>query len=232
MPVDEVAGASKGKKHHKKVVARKKGAAQYKEEGAADFKGGLHAKNTKHSESGEHLGAKRMGFTQNFGAARQNSYAQGAARVASIMSFGASKKKGAADSGHGSPVGHSHDKYISPERLESNIQGTTSADMGMDLNEVVVSANANNNKPNKPNKERKNPKVKSIYKTEITGINAPIVGGGSSGYGRGGAFHNSGLSMITGYSRVNPVFTKKRVKRSQKQIDRMRSRGITFKEDN
>ena len=42
-------------------------------------------------------GAGRMGFTQNFGAARQNSYAQGAAKVASIMSFGASKKKGAAD---------------------------------------------------------------------------------------------------------------------------------------
>ena len=83
---------------------RKKGAAQYKEEGAADFKGGLHAKNTKHSESGEHLGAKRMGFTQNFGAARQNSYAQGAAKVASIMSFGASKKKGAADHVVGHPV--------------------------------------------------------------------------------------------------------------------------------
>ena len=64
-----------------------------RKKGAADFKGGLHAKNTKHSESGEHLGAKRMGFTQNFGAARQNSYAKGAAKVASIMSFGASKKK-------------------------------------------------------------------------------------------------------------------------------------------
>ena len=82
------------KKHHKKVVARKKGAAQYKEEGAADFKGGLHAKNTKHSESGEHLGAKRMGFTQNFGAARQNGYAKGAAKVASIMNFGAAKYGG------------------------------------------------------------------------------------------------------------------------------------------
>tara|TARA_R110000868_G_scaffold179055_4_gene419008 strand:- start:1479 stop:2213 length:735 start_codon:yes stop_codon:yes gene_type:complete len=85
-------------------MAKKKGAAQYKEEGAADFKGGLHAKNTKHSESGEHLGAKRMGFTQNFGAARQNSYAQGAAKVASIMSFGASKKKGAADHIAGHPA--------------------------------------------------------------------------------------------------------------------------------
>ena len=80
------------------------GVAKYQEEGAADFKGGLHAKNTKHSESGEHLGAKRMGFTQNFGAARQNSYAQGAAKVASIMSFGASKKKGVADHIVGHPA--------------------------------------------------------------------------------------------------------------------------------
>ena len=80
------------------------GVAKYQEEGAADFKGGLHAKNTKHSESGEHLGAKRMGFTQNFGPARQNSYAQGAAKVASIMSFGASKKKGVADHIVGHPA--------------------------------------------------------------------------------------------------------------------------------
>ena len=66
---------------------KKKGAS--KKKGSADFKGGLHAKNTKHSESGEHLGAKKagaaMGFTQNFGPARQNSYARGAAKVAKIM---------------------------------------------------------------------------------------------------------------------------------------------------
>ena len=84
-------GAKKDIMMDEKPVAKKKGGA--KKKGAADFKGGLHAKNTKHSESGEHLGAKRMGFTQNFGAARQNSYAKGAAKVTSIMSFGASKKK-------------------------------------------------------------------------------------------------------------------------------------------
>ena len=44
-------------------------------------------------------GAKRTGFTQNFGAARQNGYAKGAAKVASIMSFGAAKAKGAAEYG-------------------------------------------------------------------------------------------------------------------------------------
>ena len=101
--------SSKAKRDRvEKLKAKKEkldGAA--KKKGSADFKGGLHAKNTKHSESGEHLGAKRMGFTQNFGAARQNSYSQGAAKVASIMSFGASKKKGAADPNPNDP-GHTH----------------------------------------------------------------------------------------------------------------------------
>ena len=44
-------------------------------------------------------GANRMGFTQNFGAARQNGYAKGAAKVNSIMNFGAAKAKGAAQYG-------------------------------------------------------------------------------------------------------------------------------------
>ena len=95
-------GAAKGMDH-------KKGGAKYVE-GAPDFKGGLHAKNTKHSESGEHLGAKRMGYNQSFGAARVSGYSKGAAKVADIMSFGASKymNHGAADAGHGGPDGHKH----------------------------------------------------------------------------------------------------------------------------
>jgi len=156
MPVDEVAGAGKGKKHpkkdHKKVAARKKGGAKKdmmmdekmsdapprkkgsaKKKGSADFKGGLHAKNTKHSESGEHLGAKRMGFTQNFGAARQNSYAKGAAKVASIMSFGASKKKGAADH----EPGHPKPKSGEIQRDDSGKIPTTA------LNEVVLKPKTN-----------------------------------------------------------------------------------------
>ena len=102
MPVDEVAGASKGKKHHKKdpkkPVARKKGGAQYKEEGGADHhKGGGKKKgaagfNSHTSDTHKHPhpeGPSRMGFTQNFGPARQNSYAKGAAKVAKIMGKGA-----------------------------------------------------------------------------------------------------------------------------------------------
>jgi len=77
-------------------------------DGAAKKKGSADYSFDKGSHDHPHDGAGRMGFTQNFGAARQNSYAKGAARVASIMSFGASRKKGAADSGHGEPVGHDH----------------------------------------------------------------------------------------------------------------------------
>ena len=99
------------------------GVAKYQEEGAAQKWGGNEGDYKRHMDAQGHMtkdgdvgghykdyepGANRMGFTQNFGAARQNSYAKGAARVASIMSFGASKKKGAADSGHGEPVGHDH----------------------------------------------------------------------------------------------------------------------------
>jgi len=68
--------------------ARKKGAAASKPDANGD---GI----PDYAQDG--IGASRMGFTQNFGAARQNSYAQGAAKVASIMSFGASKKKGVAN---------------------------------------------------------------------------------------------------------------------------------------
>jgi len=85
----------KAKKEKLDGAAKKKGSADYDTSGV------------KGSHDHPHDGAGRMGFTQNFGAARQNSYAQGAARVASIMSFGASKKKGAADPNPNDP-GHSH----------------------------------------------------------------------------------------------------------------------------
>jgi len=80
--------------------ARKKGAAASKPDANGD---GV----PDYAQDG--IGASRMGFTQNFGAARQNSYAKGAARVASIMSFGASKKKrGPADNDPSAPHKHPH----------------------------------------------------------------------------------------------------------------------------
>jgi len=111
------AKADKGTDREVKAgVAKKKGAANYedgypptgsgKKKGASKKKGaaeysvelGSHPDSPKH---GAHKGVGRMGFTQNFGPARQNSYAKGAARVAQIMG------KGAADPKPGKPHTHS-----------------------------------------------------------------------------------------------------------------------------
>ena len=91
----------------------KKGVAQYMKEGATDHKEG-HKGGGKKKGAGDydvkqgshdhpHSGPGKMGFTQNFGPARQNSYARGAAKVAQIMGKGAFKKKGAADHEVGKP---------------------------------------------------------------------------------------------------------------------------------
>ena len=103
-------------------AAKKKGAA-----GFNDFTSDTHKH--PHPEGGP----GRMGFTQNFGAARQNSYSQGAAKVASIMSFGASKKKGAADH----EPGHPKPKSGEIQRDDSGKIPTTA------LNEVVLKPKTN-----------------------------------------------------------------------------------------
>ena len=102
-------------------------------DGAAKKKGSADYSFDKGSHDHPHDGAGRMGFTQNFGAARQNSYAQGAARVASIMSFGASKKKGAADH----EPGHPKPKSGEIQRDDSGKIPTTA------LNEVVLKPKTN-----------------------------------------------------------------------------------------
>ena len=102
-------------------------------DGAAKKKGSADYSFDKGSHDHPHDGAGRMGFTQNFGAARQNSYAQGAAKVASIMSFGASKKKGAADH----KPGHPKPKSGEIQRDDSGKIPTTA------LNEVVLKPKTN-----------------------------------------------------------------------------------------
>ena len=82
-----------------------KGAAKYgQHKGAADY-------SVKKGSHDHPHGAAKMGYKQSFGAGKANCYAKGAAKVADIMTFGASKyaqHKGAADSGHGGPAGHTH----------------------------------------------------------------------------------------------------------------------------
>ena len=74
---------------NKKGASKKKGAAYVSEELTED--GPVIDVADKGVAKKE--GASRMGFTQNFGAARQNSYTKGAAKVASIMGKGSAQKK-------------------------------------------------------------------------------------------------------------------------------------------
>ena len=98
----------------------KKGSAKYKgsadghdmegekKEGAPKYKGATDYDTDTGSHSHPH-GAARMGYAQSFGPARMNGYAKGAAKVADIMTNGASRMMhGAADSGHGGKEGHTH----------------------------------------------------------------------------------------------------------------------------
>jgi len=79
-----------------------KGAAKYVK-GAADY-------SVKKGSHDHPHGAPKMGYNQSFGAGKVNCYQKGAAKVADIMTFGASKymNHGAADAGHGGPDGHEH----------------------------------------------------------------------------------------------------------------------------
>ena len=105
--IDQADKGSAKKGHHKKGGAKhhgnmpkKKGAAEYggkkgddskskkDYEGAAKYKKGAGDYDVKKgSHDHPHGGSGRMGYTQNFGPARQNSYAKGAAKVAKIMGY-------------------------------------------------------------------------------------------------------------------------------------------------
>jgi len=82
-----------------------------KTEGAAKYVKGAADYSVKKGSHDHPHGAPKMGYNQSFGAARVSGYSKGAAKVADIMSFGASKymKHGAADAGHGGSAGHKHD---------------------------------------------------------------------------------------------------------------------------
>ena len=98
------------------------------QEGAAKYKGAHDYDTSKGSHDHPH-GAAKMGYSQSFGAARMNGYAKGAARVANIMSFGASKymNHGAADTGHGGPEGHTHPSMTLKSRTTSGGGGSSSS---------------------------------------------------------------------------------------------------------
>ena len=105
-------GAAKGMDHKKGGAKYVKGAAKPKPDANGD---GI----PDYAQDG--IGASRMGYNQSFGAARVSGYSKGAAKVADIMSFGASKymNHGAADAGHGGPAGHEHASMTTKKRSTS-----------------------------------------------------------------------------------------------------------------
>ena len=105
-------GAAKGMDHKKGGAKYVKGAAKPKPDANGD---GI----PDYAQDG--IGASRMGYNQSFGAARVSGYSKGAAKVADIMSFGASKymNHGAADAGHGGVAGHNHPSMTTKKRSTS-----------------------------------------------------------------------------------------------------------------
>ncbi len=100
-----------------------KGAAKnVHHKGAADY-------SVKKGSHDHPHGAPKMGYKQSFGAGKANCYAKGAAKVAEIMTFGASKyvkHQGAADSGHGGPAGHTHPS-MTTKSVETTGGGSSSS---------------------------------------------------------------------------------------------------------
>jgi len=91
-------GKKKGSAKHHGNMPPKKGSGDHKDgkKGGAKYNKGAGDYDVKKgSHDHPHGGPGRMGYTQNFGPARQNGYAKGAAKVAKIMG------KGAASKGHG-----------------------------------------------------------------------------------------------------------------------------------
>ena len=119
-----------------------KGAAKYgQHKGAADY-------SVKKGSHDHPHGAAKMGYKQSFGAGKANCYAKGAAKVAEIMTFGASKygqHKGAADSGHGGPAGHTHPSMTtkSVETIGGGSSSSTSSSTG-NANAVETKAKKKN----------------------------------------------------------------------------------------
>lgn len=115
--------AKNSKAPAKELSANQKGAAKYAHhKGAADY-------SVKKGSHDHPHGAPKMGYKQSFGAGKANCYAKGAAKVAEIMTFGASKHgyhKGAADSGHGGPDGHTH-PTMTTKSVETSGGGSSSS---------------------------------------------------------------------------------------------------------
>ncbi len=134
--------AKKSSAPAKELAANQKGAAKYgHHKGAADY-------SVKKGSHDHPHGAPKMGYKQSFGAGKANCYAKGAAKVAEIMTFGASKyghHKGAADSGHGGPAGHTHPS-MTTKSIETSGGGSSSSTSNTTGNKSAVKTEAKKKK--------------------------------------------------------------------------------------
>ena len=155
-------GAAKGMDHKK---------------GAADYSVGKGSHDHPH-------GASRMGYNQSFGAARVSGYSKGAAKVADIMSFGASKymKHGAADAGHGGVAGHDHPSMTTKSRSVSgggSNSSSSSTSGGSGGGTSYASAYNNANKDKYPTLASFTDAAKA-YNANKSSSSSTSSGGGSS----------------------------------------------------
>ena len=120
---ENMSGGGRKKGSAKHIDGKDHGTGDHKEghKGSGKKKGSADYSFDKGSHDHPHGGAGRMGFTQNFGPARQNSYARGAAKVAKIMGY-----KGAGDAQGGKPHKHPMDQgSINSMRSQmGDIEGT------------------------------------------------------------------------------------------------------------
>ena len=134
--------AKKSSAPAKELAANQKGAAKYgHHKGAADY-------SVKKGSHDHPHGAPKMGYKQSFGAGKANCYAKGAAKVAEIMTFGASKyghHKGAANSGHGGPDGHTHPS-MTTKSIETSGGGSSSSTSSSTGNKSAVKTEAKKKK--------------------------------------------------------------------------------------
>ena len=118
----------------KELAANQKGAAKY------SVKKGPH----DHPH-----GAAKMGYSQKFGAERENGYKKGASRVMDIMTNGGAaryKQFGAANAGHGGAAGHTHDPvdgssatFSADDETGARLTTTTTTKPNVPNSQVVTS---------------------------------------------------------------------------------------------
>jgi len=195
--IDQADKGSAKKGHHKKGAAEYGGKKGDDSKSKKDYEGGAKYKKgagdydvKKGSHDHPHGGPGRMGYTQNFGPARQNSYAKGAAKVAKIMG------KGPADhiEGHPKPAEIKLDNVTpsggkATDYAKQSIKDIIKSQNEYDANTVQTTQNLAELDSLKKVAQGKGDWAQSLYGRQYNSsmpLDGEHIGDGSnSGYGRG-----------------------------------------------